>query len=100
MGHHGPVCLRSDGEPALRNLLSNVAATCKSVTILEHGPRDDPQANGRAEGAVRAMNNTGTPVREGRCVQSKRRDVWLQKRMSNARYDMDVQQFADLEATP
>ena len=55
MGHHGPVCLRSDGEPTIRFLLANVASSRRSITLLEHGPREDSQSNGRIERTVRSI---------------------------------------------
>ena len=41
MGHHGPVCLRSDGEPTIRFLLANVATSRRAITLLEHNPCED-----------------------------------------------------------
>ena len=55
MGHFGPVTLRSDKEPALQDLLKNVAQRRRAATLVEHGPRDDGQANGLAERAIRSV---------------------------------------------
>ena len=55
MGHHGPVCLRSDGEPTIRFLLANVATSRRAITLLEHNPREDSQSNGRVERTVRSI---------------------------------------------
>ena len=55
MGHHGAVTLRSDGEPALQDLLRSVAARRRAVTLVEHGPRGDGQANGLVERAIRSV---------------------------------------------
>ena len=55
MGIHGPAILRSDGENALGDLLRGVAETRRPQTLVERGPRVDAQANGRAERAVRSV---------------------------------------------
>ena len=55
LGLHGEVTLRADGESALLDLLKAVAETRRPRTLVERGPRDDGQANGRAERAVRSV---------------------------------------------
>ena len=55
MGHHGAVTLRSDGESALQDLLRNVAMRRRAITLVEHGPRGDGQANGLVERAIRSV---------------------------------------------
>ena len=55
LGHHGAVALRADGEPALQEMFNKVAAAIGKRTIVEQGPRQDGQANGRAERAVRSI---------------------------------------------
>ena len=55
MGHHGPLCLRSDGESALQDLLNGIALRRTSRTIVEKSPRGDSQANGRAERSIRSV---------------------------------------------
>lgn len=54
MGIRGKVVLKSDQEPAIVEMLNDVARRRDGAqTILEHAPRGDSQANGRAERAVR-----------------------------------------------
>ena len=50
-----PLVLRGDGDSALMDLLTRVAELRGAKTILEHGPRDDGQAHGRAERAVKTI---------------------------------------------
>ena len=55
LGIHGEVTLRADGEAALLDLLRAVAEQRRPRTLVERGPRDDGQANGRGERAVRSV---------------------------------------------
>ena len=56
MGYFGSVVLKSDHEPAILDLLSDVARRRGSVrTVLESAPRGDSQGNGHAERAVRSV---------------------------------------------
>ena len=55
LGHYGPLILRSDGEPALQDLLARVATARETRTVVERSSREDSKANGRAERAVRAV---------------------------------------------
>ena len=55
LGIHGEVTLRADGESALVDLLKAVAETRRPRTLVERGPRDDGKANGRAERAIRSV---------------------------------------------
>ena len=55
MGHHGTLELRSDGEPALMELLRNVAAKRKAQTVFKLCAPSDSQANGRIERTVRSV---------------------------------------------
>ena len=54
-GHSHKLMMRSDGEPAIRDLLKKVAHMRASETLLEHSPVGDSKANGRAERAVQAV---------------------------------------------
>ena len=47
--------LRGDGDSSLMDLLTRVAQLRRAKTIIEHGPRDDGQAHGRAERSVRTI---------------------------------------------
>ena len=47
--------LRGDGDSSLMDLLSRVAELRRARTTVEHGPRDDGQAHGRAERTVRTI---------------------------------------------
>ena len=55
LGIHGEVILRADGEAALLDLLRAVAEQRRPRTLVERGPCDDGQANGRGERAVRSV---------------------------------------------
>ena len=55
MGHHGTLELRSDGEPALMELLRNVAAKRKAQTVVKRSAPSDSQSNGRIERTVRSV---------------------------------------------
>ena len=54
-GYHHKILIRSDGEPAIRDLLDRVCQLRASETILEASPKGDSKANGRAERAVQAI---------------------------------------------
>ena len=54
-GYHHRVVIRSDGEPAIKDLLNKVAELRASETVLENTPVGDSKANGRAERAVQAV---------------------------------------------
>ena len=54
-GYHHKIMIRSDGEPAIRDLLDRVSSLRASETILEATPSGDSKANGRAERAVQAI---------------------------------------------
>ena len=54
-GNHGKVVLRSDGEVAIRDLLSRVSAMRASQTVMECTPKGDSRANGRVERAVQQV---------------------------------------------
>ena len=47
--------MRSDGEPAIKDLFEKVASQRASQTLLEQSPVGDSRANGRAERAVQTM---------------------------------------------
>ena len=56
LGHHSNLILKSDQEPAIVSFLQDVAnRRTNCVTLLEHSPVGDSQANGLAERAVRAL---------------------------------------------
>ena len=54
-GHHGPLEIRTDGEPALVDLMNHVAAKRTSPTLLRRSRPYDSQANGRVERTVRSV---------------------------------------------
>ena len=59
-GHHHKILIRSDGEHAIRDLLSRVSAlraseTLQAETVMEQSPAGDSKANGRAERAVQSI---------------------------------------------
>ena len=54
-GYRSKVTLRSDGEPAIRDLLDKVSNMRASETVTEHTPKGDSKANGRAERAVQSI---------------------------------------------
>ena len=53
--NRGKVVLRSDGENAIRDLVSKVSAMRAPQTVLEVAPKGDSRANGRAERAVQQV---------------------------------------------
>ena len=55
MGHFGPVALRADGEAALLETLTAVATGRKSRTLVEKTQRGDSKGAGRAERAIRSI---------------------------------------------
>jgi len=55
MGHHGKVILRTDQEPALLDLMREVAKERDAETILEESPVGDSKGNGFAERAVQQV---------------------------------------------
>ena len=59
-GHHHKILIRSDGETAIKDLLSKVSAlraseTLQAETVMETSPAGDSKANGRAERAVQSV---------------------------------------------
>ena len=54
-GYHHKILIRSDGEPALCDLLAMVSELRAAETVLENSPVGDSRANGRAERAVQAI---------------------------------------------
>ena len=54
-GYHHKILVRSDGEPAIKDLLNRVSGLRPSETILENSPPGDSKANGRGERAVRSI---------------------------------------------
>ena len=50
--------LRGDGDSSLMDLLTRVAELRGATTVLEHGPREDGQAHGRAERTVKTIEET------------------------------------------
>ena len=54
-GHRRKVLLRTDGEPAIRELVDKVGSLRAAETVIEHTPREDSRANGRAERAVQSV---------------------------------------------
>ena len=54
-GYRHTILMRSDGEPAIRDLLEKVSDLRASETLLEHSPAGDSRANRRAERAVQAV---------------------------------------------
>ena len=55
LGHHGSLEVQTDGEPALIELIENVAAQRDTPTVLRRSPVGDSQSNGRVERAVRSV---------------------------------------------
>ena len=55
LGYHHKILIRSDGEPAIKDLLNKVAELRAPETVLENSPAGDSKANGRAERAVQAV---------------------------------------------
>ena len=61
-GMRGKITMKSDQEPALIDLLNGIARKRTeiipdSVTLIEHPPSHDPQANGMAERAVQSLES-------------------------------------------
>ena len=54
-GHRGKIVLKSDNEPAIKDLLGKVGAMREGETLLEHSPVGDSKANGLAERAMQAV---------------------------------------------
>ena len=55
MGYQAKVILRSDGEPAIKDLLDKVGQMRGAETILEQSRKGDSKANGRAERAIQSV---------------------------------------------
>ena len=55
LGHHGQVEIRTDGEPALVELMRKVAERRSAPTFLRRTPPYDSQSNGRVERTVRSL---------------------------------------------
>ena len=55
LGHYGGLELQTDGEPALVELMENVAAQRDTPTVMRRSPVGDSQSNGRVERAVRSV---------------------------------------------
>ena len=54
-GYQSKVILRSDGEPAIKDLLSKVGEMRGAETILEQARKEDSKANGRPERAIQSV---------------------------------------------
>ena len=54
-GYRKKLLLKSDGEPAVRDLLDKVANLRSAETILEHSPKEDSRANGLVEKAIQGI---------------------------------------------
>ena len=54
-GHHGRITLRSDGEPAIKDLLNRIAGARAQETVIETTPAGDSKSNGRVERAVQSI---------------------------------------------
>ena len=54
-GHYGALTIQTDGEPALVDLMANVAAARCTSMVLTRSPPYDSKANGRIERAVRSL---------------------------------------------
>ena len=55
-GHHGRLVLRSDGENAIKYLMSELCRSRREApTVMEHSPRYESKSNGRAENAVKRI---------------------------------------------
>ena len=54
-GHAGKVLIRSDGEPALVDLISEIANLRKGITLVEHTPPVDSEANGFIERGIQTV---------------------------------------------
>ena len=56
LGHHGDIVLRSDGEPALVDLMKEIAKDRGNRrTVIEHSAPGDSQGNGFIERGVRSV---------------------------------------------
>ena len=58
MGHHGSVTIQTDSEGSLLELMRQVACQRDSPTFLRRTPKEDSQANGRVERAIRSMEES------------------------------------------
>ena len=66
MGYFGRVVVRSDGEPAIRDLMSELArARGDAETAIEHTSPGDSRANGFAERAVRRFEEQVRVIKLG-----------------------------------
>ena len=54
-GHRKKLLLRSDQEPAITDLMSQVADAREGETLIEQSPVDDSRANGLAERSVQSI---------------------------------------------
>ena len=54
-GYQSKIVLRSDGEPAIKDLLSKVGEMRGAETVLEQSRTGDSKANGRAERAIQSV---------------------------------------------
>ena len=63
---HGPVLLKSDGEPSIRALKKKIKTRREGEqTLMEVTPRGDPKANGEAESAVREIKGVARAIKVG-----------------------------------
>ena len=53
--HSGRVLIRSDGEPALVDLINEIANLRKGITFVEHTPPGDSKANGFIERGIQTV---------------------------------------------
>ena len=66
MSYFGRVVLRSDGEPAIKDLMSEVArARGDAETAIENTAPGDSRANGYAERAVRSVEEQVRAIKPG-----------------------------------
>ena len=66
MGYHGRVVVRSDGEPAIRDLMQELARARGDLeTSIENTPPGDSRANGYAERAVRSLEEQIRAIKIG-----------------------------------
>ena len=57
-GYHGKVVFRTDGEPAILDLMGEVARLRGDLpTVLEHGAPGESQSNGFVERAIRSVED-------------------------------------------
>ena len=55
-GHHGRIVLKSDDEPAAKDLMNELARKRKDMpTVIEVSKPYDSKSNGRAESAIRRL---------------------------------------------